>query len=234
MTAMIIAHLIEEILTLYAIQLLILAVIRKRQQARQKRKRKLCESVRKIFHNRESLGTYHTLVQELTTHREWHYRYTRMSSERFNNLLSLITKKPCRSRSPFSHAEKLMVDFEIPLHWGRPGDHLFTLSLGTVNCLKDIAWDSRTKDLDSLTRGLYQTAIHHPGPYLTDIAKKVLWRMELSYLHRSDRWEAYHDVLFKKCRISLFSLHWRVSQYCFFSKVWFKLLFYICGHWSLW
>ena len=94
--------------------LIFIAVIhrRKRQQARKKGKRKFW--VLKIFQNRENLGAYHTLVQELRTDdRKYYYRYTRMSPERLNNLLSkvgpLITKKPCPSRSSISPAEKLMV-----------------------------------------------------------------------------------------------------------------------------
>ena len=81
---------------------------------RGKRKVKRKVWVRKIYKMRERKGAYNTLVQEMRTEdREEHFRFFRMSPERFDHLLSLvspyITKKNTNFRKAISAAERLAV-----------------------------------------------------------------------------------------------------------------------------
>ena len=46
--------------------------------------------VRKIYQQRQTHGVFNTLYQELKDDREYHYRYIRMSPDRFKHLLSLV------------------------------------------------------------------------------------------------------------------------------------------------
>ncbi|CAH3176401.1 unnamed protein product, partial [Porites evermanni] len=86
--------------SLLACYLLILSILRRRRARTIPRRHRFW--VRQIYQKREELGAYHTLVQELRLHdREFFFRFTRMSPERFEYLLTLvgpfIAKKPCWS-----------------------------------------------------------------------------------------------------------------------------------------
>ena len=64
--------------------LLLLLVLSRRSRAREKRAKGRRFWVRAIFRQRHRYGCYHTLVQELRLgDREWHFKFIRMSSERF-------------------------------------------------------------------------------------------------------------------------------------------------------
>ena len=91
-----------------------LLAIRNIKKSRVNAKRKHKFWVREIFRRRIQSGAFNTIVRELRLFdREYFFRFLRMSSERFEDLLSrvgpLIKKKKCRSREPISPAERLMV-----------------------------------------------------------------------------------------------------------------------------
>ena len=66
---------------------LYLAVIRRRQKRKTQRKM----WVRGIFAQRQERGEYHTLLQEMRlTDNQSHFRYLRMSKQRFDRLLALV------------------------------------------------------------------------------------------------------------------------------------------------
>ena len=69
---------------------------------------------RGIFRDRKLHSEYYTLYQNLRDEdREFHYRYVRMSKERFDHLLSLIrdriTKKNTQMREAITAGERLVV-----------------------------------------------------------------------------------------------------------------------------
>ena len=69
---------------------------------------------RGIFRGRKLHSEYYTLYQSLrASDREFHYRYLRMSKERFNHLLSLvrdkITKKNTKMREAIAAEERLVI-----------------------------------------------------------------------------------------------------------------------------
>lgn len=102
---------IEEGLLLLRANVFLLSVL-KRQRRQLQGRRKHQYWIRSIFLQRQKLGDFHTLVKELrTSDREYFFRYMRMSPERFDYLLSLvtpfITKDRCRSRTPISASARL-------------------------------------------------------------------------------------------------------------------------------
>ena len=69
---------------------------------------------RSIFRDRKLYSEYYHLYQTLRdSDREFHYRYIRMSKERFDHLLSLIrekvTKKQTKMGEPISAEERLVI-----------------------------------------------------------------------------------------------------------------------------
>ena len=85
---------------------------RKKKPIKQKRIRRFW--TRGIFKDRKLYSEYYTLYQELRERdREFHYRYVRMSKERFDHLLNLvrdkITKKDTRMREAISAEERLVI-----------------------------------------------------------------------------------------------------------------------------
>ena len=85
---------------------------RKKQKVKKKQIRRFWR--RGIFKKREKYSEYFTLYQELrNTDREFHYRYLRMSKERFDHLLELIrekiTKKDTVLRKAISAEERLVI-----------------------------------------------------------------------------------------------------------------------------
>ena len=69
---------------------------------------------RGIFRDRKLYSEYYTLYQTLRDNdREFHYRYLRMSKERFDHLLSLIsdkiTKKNTQMREAITAEERLVI-----------------------------------------------------------------------------------------------------------------------------
>ena len=69
---------------------------------------------RGIFRDRKIHSEYYTLYQSLRdSDREFHYRYVRMSKERFDHLLSLlrerITKKETKMREAITAEERLVI-----------------------------------------------------------------------------------------------------------------------------
>ena len=104
-------HLRHCIVILLCIVLLVLFLSR-RARAREKRAKGHRFWVREIFRQRQRFGCYHTLVQELRLgDREWHFKFIRMSPERFEHLLRLvaplISKKKTKLRIPIGPAERL-------------------------------------------------------------------------------------------------------------------------------
>lgn len=92
--------------------LLLLLLLSRRTRAREKRAKRRRFWVRAIFRQRQRYGCYHTLVQELRLgDREWHFKFIRMSPERFEHLLSLvaphISKQKTKLRNPIGPAERL-------------------------------------------------------------------------------------------------------------------------------
>ena len=103
--------------------LLLLVLLSRRTRAREKRAKGRRFWVRAIFRQRQRYGCYHTLVQELRLgDREWHFKFIRMSPERFEHLLSLvaphISKQKTKLRNPIGPAERLYL-CDI-LHLGIP------------------------------------------------------------------------------------------------------------------
>ena len=71
--------------------LVLLLLLSRRSRAREKRAKGRRFWVRAIFRQRQRFGCYHTLVQELRLgDREWHFKFIRMCSERFEHLLRLV------------------------------------------------------------------------------------------------------------------------------------------------
>ena len=104
-------HLRYRIVIIHGI-LLLLLVLSRRSRAREKRAKGRRFWLRAIFRQRHRYGCYHTLVQELRLgNREWHFKFIRMSSERFEHLLRLvaphISKKKTKLRNPIGLAERL-------------------------------------------------------------------------------------------------------------------------------
>ena len=69
---------------------------------------------RGIFTDRKLYSEYYTLYKELRENdREFHFRYIRMSKERFDHLLSLvrekITKKDTKMREAITAEERLII-----------------------------------------------------------------------------------------------------------------------------
>ena len=69
---------------------------------------------RGIFKNRKLHSEYYNIYQNLReSDREWHYRYVRMSKERFDHLLGLvrekITKKDTQMRDAITAEERLVI-----------------------------------------------------------------------------------------------------------------------------
>ena len=92
--------------------LVLLLLLSRRSRAREKRAKGRRFWVRAIFRQRQRFGCYHTLVQELRLgDREWHFKFIRMCSERFEHLLRLvaphISKKETKLRNPIGPAERL-------------------------------------------------------------------------------------------------------------------------------
>eukprot|EP00794_Sanderia_malayensis_P007639 gene7639-8480_t len=86
---------------------------KKRLRAKRKQKRQAQFWVRKIFKSKAP-GEYHSLYQELRLQdREYHYRYLRMSKERFDHLFSLleteITKRDTKFRKAIPARARLVV-----------------------------------------------------------------------------------------------------------------------------
>ena len=76
--------------------LLLLVWQRRRTKTRKKRRRTLW--VRPIFRRRRHQGEYHNLLQEiLLSNSESHFKYLRMSKERFDTLLSMVCYIPSSS-----------------------------------------------------------------------------------------------------------------------------------------
>ena len=70
--------------------------------------------VRDMLKRRQQYSQYHSLVKELELFdREYFFKYLRMSPERFEHLVKLVSpyikKKECRSRKPLSPAERLVI-----------------------------------------------------------------------------------------------------------------------------
>ena len=73
--------------------LLLLAWQRRRTKRRKKIRRTMW--VRPIFRRRRHQGEYHNLLQEIRlSDPESHFKYLRMSKERFDCLLSMVCYKP--------------------------------------------------------------------------------------------------------------------------------------------
>ena len=92
--------------------LLLLLLLSRRSGAREKWAKGRRFWVRAIFRQRQRFDCYHTLVQELRLgDREWHFKFIRMSPERFEHLLRLIaphiSKKKTKLRNPIGPAERL-------------------------------------------------------------------------------------------------------------------------------
>ena len=91
-----------------------IAVLRVRRRRKLYKRKQLKRFWRRgIFRQRELHSEYFHLYQTLRDNdREFHYRYIRMSKERFDHLLSLIkekiTKKNTRMRKPISAEERLV------------------------------------------------------------------------------------------------------------------------------
>ena len=108
-------HLRYRIVIIHCI-LLLLLVLSRRSRAREKQAKGRRFWVRAIF-RRHRFGCYHTLVQELRLgDREWHFKFIRMSSERFEHLLRLvaphISKKKTKLRNPIGPAERLYLTLQ--------------------------------------------------------------------------------------------------------------------------
>ena len=85
---------------------------RRRQMMKKKQRKRFWR--RGIFRDRKLYSEYYTLYQSLRdTDREFHYRYVRMSKERFDHLLSLvkerITKKDTNMREAITAKERLVI-----------------------------------------------------------------------------------------------------------------------------
>ncbi len=71
------------------VDLLLVLAIRRRRRMRRKRCRRIW--IRPIFAKRKQQGEYHNLLQEMRlSDPESHFRYLRMSRERFDALLEMV------------------------------------------------------------------------------------------------------------------------------------------------
>ena len=69
--------------------LLLLAISRRNRKRKKTRKRRMW--IRPIFTKRKQQGEYHNLLQEIRlSDPESHFRYLRMSRERFDSLLEMV------------------------------------------------------------------------------------------------------------------------------------------------
>ena len=75
-------------------ELFLLVLLHRRRRRRRKQRRDVW--IRDIFTQRRQQGEFHNLVQEMClSDSQSHFRYFRMSKERFNDLLSMVRTETC-------------------------------------------------------------------------------------------------------------------------------------------
>ena len=127
--------------------LLLILLLRRRRIRREQKASQRKVWVRKLLRLRRKKGAFQNFIKELrTSDRESHFRFFRMSPERFDHLLTLvapfITKEDTNFRKPISAAERLAVtlrflasgDSQISLNY------LFWISTTSLSLIISETW----------------------------------------------------------------------------------------------
>ena len=150
--------------------LLLILLLRRRRIRREQKASQRKVWVRKLLRLRRKKGAFQNLIREMRiSDRESHFRFFRMSPERFDHLLTLvtpfITKEGTNFRKPISAAERLAVtlrflasgDSQISLHY------LFRISTSSLSLIKKL-WNCLWEPCSPCfyrPKIFYPSIIHH-------------------------------------------------------------------------